>query len=269
VRADVVFQDNFSGGNLGKWTTVGSPTIVTSPTADGSTHAAKISLRTTNASPSNGSYLQATYPSSDTSTLEFYFLTNTLSKSGYLDVAGIYEPSDFNFSFNGQPVPIVLLSISPQNGHLAWVFSYPAGETTIANHTVNDLTDTYYSPSSVQANVWYKIDIAVSYGSSRIQLSINNSPVFTATHQFVWNPATLRLGNIGSYKYSNGNLYIDDVTVLDTASITQSTSSSTPAPTPAIPELSWLVIVPLLLSVFLVAAMFRHRKTANQSNGLS
>jgi parallel beta-helix repeat protein len=42
------------------------------------------------------------------------------------------------------------------------------------------------------------------------------------------------------------------------------TLSPTPTPTSAssVPELSWLVIVPLLLSLFSVAVIFRHRKTA-------
>jgi hypothetical protein len=34
-----------------------------------------------------------------------------------------------------------------------------------------------------------------------------------------------------------------------------------PTPTPTVPELSWLVIVPLLLSLFSVALIVRHRKT--------
>ena len=33
-------------------------------------------------------------------------------------------------------------------------------------------------------------------------------------------------------------------------------------PTPTIPKLSWLIIVPLLLSMFAVAVLIRHRKTA-------
>lgn len=36
-----------------------------------------------------------------------------------------------------------------------------------------------------------------------------------------------------------------------------------PTPTPTVPELSWLAIVPLLLSLFSVAIVLRHRKTAN------
>ena len=42
----------------------------------------------------------------------------------------------------------------------------------------------------------------------------------------------------------------------------QSTSLS-PSPSPTVPELSWLVIVPLLLSIFSVAVILRHRKTAS------
>jgi hypothetical protein len=39
--------------------------------------------------------------------------------------------------------------------------------------------------------------------------------------------------------------------------------SDSPIPSPTVPELSWLVILPLLLSVFFLALALRHRKTAN------
>ena len=45
--------------------------------------------------------------------------------------------------------------------------------------------------------------------------------------------------------------------------ITIPSSSVLPTSTPTVPELSWLAIVPLLLSVFSVAVIVRHRKTAN------
>ena len=38
--------------------------------------------------------------------------------------------------------------------------------------------------------------------------------------------------------------------------------SASPSPTPTTPEFSWVVIVPLLLSIFLIAIVLRHRKTA-------
>ena len=43
------------------------------------------------------------------------------------------------------------------------------------------------------------------------------------------------------------------------------TPDITPTPTPSVPELSWLAMLPLLLSVFSVALLVKHRKTANLS----
>ncbi len=38
----------------------------------------------------------------------------------------------------------------------------------------------------------------------------------------------------------------------------------TPTPTPTVPELSWLIILPLLLSMLFVVVILRHRKTASK-----
>ena len=43
-------------------------------------------------------------------------------------------------------------------------------------------------------------------------------------------------------------------------------ASTSPTPTPTVPEFSWLVTVPLLLSVFSIAVILRHRKTNKLSN---
>ena len=42
---------------------------------------------------------------------------------------------------------------------------------------------------------------------------------------------------------------------------TSPSTSQTPSPTPTVPELSWLVIVPLLIAIFSVVLVLRHRKT--------
>jgi hypothetical protein len=52
------------------------------------------------------------------------------------------------------------------------------------------------------------------------------------------------------------------------ANLTYATLSSSylsPSPSPAVPELSWLAIVPLLLSVFSIAVIFRRRKIISQN----
>lgn len=82
VRADVVFQDNFSSGNLNKWTVSGSPTVVTSPVVSGSSYAVQFPLTSPSLDTTLGnipsSYIQAPFVQSNVATLEFYFQTDTL-----------------------------------------------------------------------------------------------------------------------------------------------------------------------------------------------
>ena len=51
-----------------------------------------------------------------------------------------------------------------------------------------------------------------------------------------------------------------------TQTITIGDESVSPSPSPTVPELSWLVIVPLLLFVFTVAILVRHQKTIKSRN---
>ncbi len=58
---------------------------------------------------------------------------------------------------------------------------------------------------------------------------------------------------------------VDNTTLSSTSPSPSSTQiptpSTSPSPSPTVPELSWLIIVPLLLSVFSVVVIVRHRKT--------
>ena len=76
-----------------------------------------------------------------------------------------------------------------------------------------------------------------------------------------------------SLYYINSNNQ-DNYPLINQVSLPKGTSTSAPTsephptePTtnPAIPELSWLAILPLLLSVFSIALLFRHRKTGQES----
>jgi YVTN family beta-propeller protein len=60
--------------------------------------------------------------------------------------------------------------------------------------------------------------------------------------------------------YNMGTSYASDTVKVIPVSTANPTLSPTPTLTPAVPELSWLAIVPLLLSVFSVAVILRHRK---------
>jgi parallel beta-helix repeat protein len=80
----------------------------------------------------------------------------------------------------------------------------------------------------------------------------------SASSQNIWDDG--KVGNYWSDYDGKGN-YVIDTNNVDHHPLTQQ-PNLTP-PTPAVPELPWLVIVPLLLSVFSVAVIVRHRKTAN------
>ena len=70
-------------------------------------------------------------------------------------------------------------------------------------------------------------------------------------------PVLSSMINLGLNFISKNSSWSDAQTV----TIPATSISPSPTSTPAVPELSWLVIGPLLLSVFSVVVMFRHRKT--------
>jgi N-acetylneuraminic acid mutarotase len=75
---------------------------------------------------------------------------------------------------------------------------------------------------------------------------------------------------IGGYSSSSSSYYQNpSITYLATVEeyipYGFSTVPISPSPSPSLPELSWFVILPLLLSVFAVAAVLRHRKISNLS----
>lgn len=55
---------------------------------------------------------------------------------------------------------------------------------------------------------------------------------------------------------------IQTITITEGSTSASTSPSPNPTPTPTVPELSWLVIVPLMLSVFSVAIVARQRKNS-------
>ena len=89
--------------------------------------------------------------------------------------------------------------------------------------------------------------------------------VFDPDYFFMW-----RLVNMEESGWSNIQTIIPTKATAtptpNTSDFNPSISSSlTPTPSPTVPECSWLVILPLLLSMFTVAVVLRHRKITNSS----
>lgn len=74
---------------------------------------------------------------------------------------------------------------------------------------------------------------------------------------------------LSSFSYANGILYVQpyegNLYAYNISSVLPSTPTPSPTSTPVVPELSSLAILPLLMSVFAVALIHRHRKTINLS----
>lgn len=90
-----------------------------------------------------------------------------------------------------------------------------------------------------EATIWAKLTLS--------NISGNHNLILYAGNQFEGTPENPQLQRYEVWAYSTANF---------------SVTSKTTTPAPTVPEMSWLVIVPLLLSVFSVAVVFRHRKNS-------
>ncbi len=106
--------------------------------------------------------------------------------------------------------------------------------------------------SSVQAGL-LDIQIQGLFGSYNATPSNNQIfPELGTAYDFVFN------GTVSDWS-STQTLQVDGTNLTPS-----SDTSPIITPTPTVPELSWLVIVPLLLALFSVAVIVRHRKTFDQ-----
>lgn len=146
-------------------------------------------------------------------------------------------------------------SLSPVNGYNVTAFASSGSETVI---TIWGDNATGWLGKSQTNEIWLYYGsswgIDVPYGSQidfRLQAVSGNL-------QFI-NPLILYevVGNVSDWSAGQ------TVTIPEPSTSATASPTPTPASTPTVSELSWLVIVPLLLAVFSVAAILRHRKTAN------
>ncbi len=120
-----------------------------------------------------------------------------------------------------------LIPYTPSNSQYT-IVNFPLGKSGISNYGQEDF--------QVQAQIGY----ILMNGNSFMQRVYGVNYNFTGESSD-WSP-------------------IQTVTITETPS---QTSTLPPTPTPSVPELSWLIILPLLLSLFTVAVILRHRKTVN------
>ena len=138
--------------------------------------------------------------------------------------------------------------------------SYSDSQYTIVTYGLdgdNATVSTYYggydyslSNVSVGGQIDFRVQAIIGYSTRYNDTPVPGVPVFDPTDP-----------NPRHYIFTGE---ISDWSTTQTVTIPESNTSLTltPTPSPTVPELSWFIVVPLLLSLFSVAMVVRHRKNS-------
>src|SRR5665647_161294 len=194
-------------------------------------------------------------PYPDTPTTELPTLTIQTPAPSSLSYADNTLELHFNVT-KPQPWNSYYLDEIPLVG-VAWVYLYLDGvmkQTYSATHnTLDQYTAVLANLTKQQHTVW--IDVWCEIPPDFTNASVSQTLTFTIDAQaqtiaFHDDPiVTIRPGTQSTVAPSPP----------------APTVTPTPTPTPTVPEFSWLVIVPLLPSLFFVAVILRHRRTISQN----
>jgi hypothetical protein len=157
---------------------------------------------------------------------------------------------------NGFPYAWYVLPETPSQSNQDYTtFAFPVIPTEVYGASGYDVlrADTGH-------NAWLPDFLDAIPSGAQLDFQVQALVGHNSTYWYIQHPFTPTIGGYSApaVAYDTASGWSNRQTI----TIGQTTSTS-PTPTPSVPELSWLVILPLLLSIFLVTIMYRHRKTAN------
>ena len=148
---------------------------------------------------------------------------------------------------------LTLLTVKPANAQLP-IFPYPTPETWnftyhLSNYAVN-YSIIKQTPSAGGNYSGYNLVVYENYPPFPIEISF-----------FDGSQKVTGIAPINAYSTSFvSTSYPTQITMIEVNNESSPTSLTSPS---RIPELSWFVILPLLISIFAVVVVLRHRKTAD------
>jgi parallel beta-helix repeat protein len=168
-----------------------------------------------------------------------------------------------------------------QDGILLWINSNPLIQNNTITNNVNGISVPGYNEGS-KIN-YYNIQVNYNniYDNSKYNVNLYMSTAYpkndiNATYNWWGTIDQTTIGNSIYDSKNDFNLGTVTFTPFLTAPNSQATpnqntpiptssplTSQTPSPTPTVPELSWLAIIPLMVSILFIVITVRHRKTAN------
>ncbi len=129
------------------------------------------------------------------------------------------------------------LATVPADAPMSVAYASARAEIYVANYNSNTTSVISDSNDSIVSNISVDFPYYLTYDSGKNEVFVASGAEHL-TESFVSNTVSI----ISNYS---------------------ELASPTPSSTPSIPELTWLIIAPLLLSMLSVAVVLRHRKTAN------
>jgi hypothetical protein len=189
----------------------------------------------------------------------YVYSNNGLSEHTYLDIrikphfassdnwTELYPLENLYNSSTAHSYSKYISSFSPSQISSSYTTDFSVVPTQVYQGSGYDVQGTPFYEIPIGSQIDFQVEALAGHNSTYWQLNF-------AGFQYVG----------GSYAsaiaYDTASGWSPTQTVTIGSSITSSSSSSAPTSTASIPELSWLVIGPLLLSVFSVAVIVRRRK---------
>lgn len=180
------------------------------------------------------------------------------------------DSSDFSVIITNQPFTSFNVT---GGGPVQFLYSIrvgPLGAVADSNWTWLYDADGGYPAQSVNQTTTVTISLTNGNDQYGEQHPINLSSPFLVEVQAIIgfygrDPAISTMAPFVIYGEASAWTNAQTVTLLATSTLTQTTTPiiTSSSPTVSVPELSWLIIVPLLLSVIFIAVIFGHRKTAS------
>lgn len=138
-----------------------------------------------------------------------------------------------------------------------WGPLYP-NNNSVPNQSDGEYTILSYSSGYLGVEYQYHLGYKVENLTADDKIDFQVQAMVGSIHR-VFNPNATNQLEMYPYIFSGGTSDWSNTQTI-TIPATPTILSLTPTPTPTVPELSWLVIVPLLLSLLSIAMVLRHRK---------
>jgi hypothetical protein len=166
-----------------------------------------------------------------------------------------YTSNDLTLSvvFTGGLQPSLTFSVDGVNeGMIPLTPDYSSGITIVNAKSVGAVTLPKLSDGSHQLTIYENVYLNNFHSANPPGAPFKETPPGSYNYTASWTDTVF---------FSINTVTSPTPSVIATATLPASpTEQTTTFPTPAVPELSWLIILPFLLSVFAVALVLRHRK---------